>query len=178
MIRVLLSLVLIFSLFLVACKKNDADVPNSDYVLKGLLCSDINSIRLGMVGRSDDSIRTDSLDLIVFPNPVDGLIAFNVRSREAHTTTFKYILTHALYPDAPDSILLKRNGSSVAYPVVVENNTLTGQEVVRATALLDGDTGWRYKGVVIKMAGQPKGFYRLFIETNTGTKLRMGLYKY
>ncbi len=168
--------VLMSGLLWTACKTADSNPVAPEYVIKGILLFDFNAQAMGKVGTPDDDIlEANDVELNIFPNPARESFSFYFLSRNNADTAFTYKISHVAYPAAPDSILIY-DGTPyrTVLPVVVENKGKAGQEVLKASIALDRDRSEK----TIEIKDFPKGFYRLFVETNTSTRLRVAFYKY
>lgn len=172
-------LVLMSGLLWAACKTGDSNPVAPEYVIRGLLFFDYNALAVGKAGQPDDSLQVDRSKITFYPNPAKEHLSFIFTTRNTQTTSVTYKITHVLYPDAPDSLKVYYDYPiSTMIPVTAENKAQVGQQVVRGTKIIPADTGWRSARVFIETKNYAKGFYRLFVETNTSTRLRVAFYKY
>lgn len=169
-------LLLALPAFLIACKKER--MPDPAFILKGLYLYDYNAQVAGKVGQPDDVLKTDSNEICPYPNPIGESLNLVFFTHQKSEVPFTYRIVHAGYPDAPDSFqasYILQN--TLTYPFIVENSNREGEEVLKGTKSITADTGSRGQTFTFPMANNPKGFYRLFIETQAGEKLHFGIYK-
>lgn len=176
-------LLLVTLLALGACKKEpgcDIKPPPipPEYAIKGLLFFDINALPAGKTGQPDDTLEASKVKLNPFPIPITEEFRFAISTRNTQDTAFTYRIAHVSYPAAPDSLRIYEGfPQRFAVPVIVENQWELTREATRGEQIIPEVAGQRSRIITVNTSGYLRGFYRLFIETNTGVRLRVAFYK-
>jgi hypothetical protein len=160
---------LLFTALLIStnsCKKEDKI--NEDYVIKGVNFYDINAFPIGKIGVPDNHTSADSISLVLYPVPCHDVITIGFRLKNKAPLKITRSIIHVSYPGAPANV----NINNTDIPVVVENGNLVGNVAIKDSfeieppAQQDGS-----KWFATDVSSLPKGFYKVYIETNTGVKL-------
>ncbi len=120
--------------------------------IKGVSLRTVDANPAGIVGTPDIHTEDTAFSLIAYPNPAVNSIGVYIKNTDV-AGQLRIRLFHVWFADAPAT-------------AIIENKALVGTWSRDITVALPVTSGFTYQ---IDVADLPRGFYRLYAETDKGT---------